>query len=145
MRNPFKRNLIGKLIKAAKAPDDRMMYATVAVELTAAQGDDGKPDASRPKAFSMVAYTGGPLQLSAWYYPVVVDLEGLSYKTPMTMLGNHQTIRSGSPATHEHRSSGPQTEYRRRGIRGRHQQNDRDDREARRRRYEVAGVHRCVC
>jgi len=90
MRNPFKRNLIGKLIKAAKAPDDRMMYATVAVELTAAQGDDGKPDASRPKAFSMVAYTGGPLQLSAWYYPVVVDLEGLSYKTPMTMLGNHQ-------------------------------------------------------
>ena len=34
-----------------------------------------KPPLSR---FSMVAYTGGPMRLAGWRYPVVVDLAGLA-------------------------------------------------------------------
>jgi hypothetical protein len=35
---------------------------------------DGKPALPR---FSMVAYTGGPMRIGGWRYPVIVDLAGL--------------------------------------------------------------------
>ena len=28
--------------------------------------------------FSMVAYTGGPMRIAGWRYPVVIDLAGLA-------------------------------------------------------------------
>ena len=37
-------------------------------------GGDGKPALPR---FSMVAYTGGPMRIAGWRYPVIVDLAGL--------------------------------------------------------------------
>ncbi len=37
-------------------------------------GGDGKPRLPR---FSMVAYTGGPMRIAGWRYPVIVDLAGL--------------------------------------------------------------------
>ncbi|MCX7428034.1 MAG: hypothetical protein NTW96_20700, partial [Planctomycetia bacterium] len=37
--------------------------------------DDGKPRLPR---FSMVAYTGGPMRIAGWRYPVIVDLAGLA-------------------------------------------------------------------
>ena len=40
------------------------------------RGPDGKP-AGLPR-FSMVAYTGGPMRIAGWRYPVVVDLAGLA-------------------------------------------------------------------
>jgi len=90
-RNPFKRLPVGKLIEAQdpKTPDDLAMGFAADVDITAAAGDDGKPDPAKPKSFSMTAYTGGPMKLAGWFYPVVVDLEGLAFKAPMTMLGNH--------------------------------------------------------
>jgi phage major head subunit gpT-like protein len=45
------------------------------IEASADAGTDGKPALPR---FSMVAYTGGPMRIAGWRYPVVVDLAGLS-------------------------------------------------------------------
>src|SRR5688572_13595866 len=45
-----------------------------AIELEAA-APEGEPNKLR--RFSMTAYTGGPMQLAGWRYPVVVDLQGL--------------------------------------------------------------------
>lgn len=40
-----------------------------------AAGDNGKAKLPR---FSMVAYTGGPMRIAGWRYPVIVDLAGLA-------------------------------------------------------------------
>ena len=40
-----------------------------------AQGGDGKHPLPR---FTMVAYTGGPMKIAGWRYPVIVDLAGLA-------------------------------------------------------------------
>jgi len=45
------------------------------IEASADIGADGKPRLPR---FSMVAYTGGPMRVGEWRYPVVVDLAGLA-------------------------------------------------------------------
>jgi len=91
IRNPFRRNHLSLLIEATKAPTNRMMTLAAPVDLAAAAtGEDGKTDPSKPRKFSMVAYTGGLMRLAGWYSPVVVDLKGLKFSTPMTMLGNHQ-------------------------------------------------------
>lgn len=42
------------------------------IEFAAAGGEGNEP-----RRFSMVAYTGGAMQLAAWKFPVVVDLTGL--------------------------------------------------------------------
>ncbi len=42
------------------------------IEFAATSGE-----ASEPRRFSMVAYTGGAMQLTGWKFPVVVDLSGL--------------------------------------------------------------------
>jgi hypothetical protein len=44
------------------------------IEAAAASGD-GKPALPR---FTMVAYTGGPMKIAGWRFPVVVDLAGLA-------------------------------------------------------------------
>jgi DNA-nicking Smr family endonuclease len=46
------------------------------VEFFAAKNIDGEKDS--PPAFSMIAYTGGQMNVSGWYLPVVIDLAGLS-------------------------------------------------------------------
>lgn len=38
----------------------------------------GEPDKPRLPRFSMVAYTGGPMRIAGWRYPVVVDLAGMA-------------------------------------------------------------------
>jgi len=38
---------------------------------------DGKPDHQKLPKFSMVAYTGRPMRIGGWRWPVVVDLAGL--------------------------------------------------------------------
>ena len=37
-------------------------------------------DAPKPKRFSMTAYNGGPMQVSAYGPPVVIDLAGITTK-----------------------------------------------------------------
>jgi len=45
------------------------------IEAAAAAGGDGRPALPR---FTMVAYTGGPMKIAGWRFPVVVDLAGLA-------------------------------------------------------------------
>ncbi|MGE3803912.1 MAG: hypothetical protein AB7K24_04465 [Gemmataceae bacterium] len=55
--------------------DARLLNLQAAsVELEAAPTDGEPPKLRR---FSMKAYTGGPMQLTGWRFPVVVDLQGL--------------------------------------------------------------------
>ena len=50
-----------------------LIHATGEVSIEAAASDDAK----ELRKFSMVAYTGGAMQLGGWPYPVVVDLAGM--------------------------------------------------------------------
>lgn len=47
----------------------------ITIEAAEAGEGDGKPKLPR---FSMVAYTGGPMRIAGWRFPVVVDLAGLT-------------------------------------------------------------------
>ena len=58
-------------------PHDRQLILSAPVENwveAAASGDENAPTLRR---FSMVAYTGGPMTLSGWPHPVVVDMAGM--------------------------------------------------------------------
>jgi len=58
-----------------------------------APGDGQKPT---PRRFQMTAYTGGPMQLAGWRYPVVVDLAGLQATAkPKVFLEHDRTQRVG--------------------------------------------------
>jgi hypothetical protein len=64
---------------AAKRPDKQTpapltLTANAEVTLVAANGADAAP---LPR-FKMVAYTGGPMKVGGWRYPVVIDLAGMS-------------------------------------------------------------------
>lgn len=63
-----------------------LLAFTGPLAIEAAQKGDGK---SLPK-FDMTAYTGGLLQLAGWYYPVVVDLDGLQLPESLPILKDHQ-------------------------------------------------------
>jgi len=53
---------------------------------------DGKPKLPR---FSMVAYTGGPMRIAGWRYPVVVDLAGLSIPSQSRPIRFGHDMQSG--------------------------------------------------
>ncbi|RIK80194.1 MAG: hypothetical protein DCC68_11575 [Planctomycetota bacterium] len=58
-----------------KPPEPRELNLLAsAVELEAAAPES---EPNKLRRFSMTAYTGGPMQLAGWRYPVVVDLQGL--------------------------------------------------------------------
>jgi len=44
------------------------------VRFEAASGEEQAPSLRR---FTMTVYTGGPMNLNGWRYPVVVDLQGM--------------------------------------------------------------------
>jgi len=48
-----------------------------AITIEAAEAGDGNGTPKLPR-FTMVAYTGGPMRIAGWRYPVVVDLAGLA-------------------------------------------------------------------
>ena len=56
-------------------PKQLDLTAAMEIDVVAAAGPDGKPPLPR---FNMVAYTGGPMRIAGWRYPVVVDLAGLA-------------------------------------------------------------------
>lgn len=61
-----------------------------AVEIQAAQAGD----AIALKRFSMVAYTGAPMDLGGWPYPVIVDMEGIAaVKKSRPILRDHDAAR----------------------------------------------------
>jgi hypothetical protein len=51
------------------------LTANFSIEAAQAIGENEKP---KNRRFSMTAYTGGPMMLDGWKYPVVIDLQGLS-------------------------------------------------------------------
>ena len=55
-----------------------------------AAGHDGKPKLPR---FSMIAYTGGPMRIAGWRFPVIVDLAGLAIPS------QSRPVRFGHDAT----------------------------------------------
>jgi len=61
--------------KAAAAVDLVSEPGALTIEAAAAGGGDGT---ARLPRFTMVAYTGGPMRVAGWRYPVVVDLAGLA-------------------------------------------------------------------
>lgn len=70
--------------------DGNVLFACAPQWLDAAAGTDGKAPLPR---FSMVAYTGGPMRVGGWRYPVVVDLTG------MAIPSQHRPIRMGHDAS----------------------------------------------
>jgi len=53
---------------------------------------DGKPRLPR---FSMVAYTGGPMRIAGWRYPVIVDLAGLAIPSQSRPIRFGHDMQSG--------------------------------------------------
>lgn len=80
-------------------PGSLTLSATATLELVAADGGSG-PGLPR---FRMVAYTGGPMRIAGWRYPVVLDLAGLSVPSqarpirfghdPLSGVGHTDAIR----------------------------------------------------
>jgi len=48
---------------------------TIEAAADGAAGEDGKPKLPR---FAMVAYTGGPMRIAGWKFPVIVELAGMA-------------------------------------------------------------------
>ncbi len=59
----------------ANAQDNLLNLQASTVEFEAAANEESAPSLRR---FTMTAYTGGPMLLAGWRYPVVVDLQGMS-------------------------------------------------------------------
>jgi hypothetical protein len=75
-------------VATAAAPLE--LLAAFQIEAADAVAGDGKPALPR---FRMVAYTGGPMRIAGWRYPVVVDLAGLAIPS------QNRPIRFGHDAT----------------------------------------------
>ena len=73
-------------------PSPGPLALTCAMEIEAAAPVDGQVT-TLPR-FRMVAYTGGPMRVAGWRYPVIVDLAGLSIPS------QNRPIRFGHDAAH---------------------------------------------
>ncbi len=60
---------------ATDVPKTLTLTAEATIEARDATGDDG---VARLPRFRMVAYTGAPMRIAGWRYPVIIDLAGLS-------------------------------------------------------------------
>ncbi|MCX5683599.1 MAG: hypothetical protein NT049_07945, partial [Planctomycetota bacterium] len=58
--------------------EPRELKFIAAINMEASAGPDAQ--AARPRRFHMDAYTGGPLAVAGWRFPVVVDLNGLTVR-----------------------------------------------------------------
>jgi len=63
-------------VKTSDEPRELKFMAAINMEASA--GPDAQ--AARPRRFHMDAYTGGPLAVAGWRFPVVVDLNGLTVR-----------------------------------------------------------------
>ena len=67
------------MTKNNQHPKQLDFTAAVELDLTAEAAGAGEGGGKAPlPRFSMVAYTGGPMRVAGWRYPVVVDLAGLA-------------------------------------------------------------------
>jgi hypothetical protein len=73
----------------------KIIAMSAPVQITAASNDENQKP--MPAKFSSVFYTGGPLPISGWEFPVVVDLAGLSNgKVLVANLDHDSTKRVGN-------------------------------------------------
>ena len=81
-----------------KPPDHVALTAAVQIDL-AAQADGPPAAAGQDKPalprFNMVAYTGGPMRVAGWRYPVILDLAGLSIPSPSRPIRFGHDMASG--------------------------------------------------
>lgn len=85
---------------AARVPLSLNLAATALIEVEAAA--DGSSTPALPR-FHMVAYTGTPMRVSGWRYPVIIDLAGLAIPSrtrpirfghdPLSGVGHTDAIR----------------------------------------------------
>lgn len=59
-------------------PTSLTLTAPCEILAATSTANDGTPTSGGPRRFSMTAYTGGPMTLAGWRFPVVVDLAGLN-------------------------------------------------------------------
>jgi hypothetical protein len=64
-------------LKTNAPPEAGPLALTASFQIEAAPGNETGGAPALPK-FRMVAYTGGPMRIAGWRYPVVVDLAGLA-------------------------------------------------------------------
>ncbi|MCC7265889.1 MAG: hypothetical protein IT546_00965, partial [Caulobacteraceae bacterium] len=81
--------------RAGEGPREFQIVAAASdlqwIDAAAAEGQSAKP-----RRFQMTAYTGGPMQLAGWRYPVVVDLAGLHASAkPKVFLEHDRAARVG--------------------------------------------------
>jgi hypothetical protein len=76
-----------------------LLSEPVTLEIEATEGDtpDGR---MRLPRFAMVAYTGGPMRIAGWRYPVVVDLAGLAIPSQSRPIRFGHDMQSGVGHTH---------------------------------------------
>lgn len=73
----------------ATPADFNLIATAVELEASAPPPADGQPP--RARRFSMTAYTGGPMVLAGWKFPVIVDLAGLVFgRQQRPILLDHQ-------------------------------------------------------
>jgi hypothetical protein len=89
MRKHAARHRKARWIEAAANPQP-FIFEAAGVEWIQAQAAEGQAADAKPKRFSMTAYTGGALQVSAYGLPVVIDLSGLKAESPVPILLNHE-------------------------------------------------------
>jgi hypothetical protein len=79
--------------RTIEAHADRNPIHADAVPLEWIAAADAAAEPAKPKRFSMTAYTGGPMQVSSYGPPVVIDLAGLTAKAPIPILRDHDLGR----------------------------------------------------
>ncbi len=76
-------------IRAAAETSKMIQFEASSIDWIKAAEGEGE---SKPKRFSMTAYTGGPMEVG-FGDPVVVDLAGLKAKAPVPILMDHDTAK----------------------------------------------------
>jgi hypothetical protein len=77
-----------------------LLSEPVTLEIEAAEGDAPADGRARLPRFAMVAYTGGPMRIAGWRYPVVVDLAGLAIPSQSRPIRFGHDMQSGVGHTH---------------------------------------------
>jgi hypothetical protein len=77
-----------------------LLSEPVTLEIEAAEGDTSADGRARLPRFAMVAYTGGPMRIAGWRYPVVVDLAGLAIPSQSRPIRFGHDMQSGVGHTH---------------------------------------------
>jgi hypothetical protein len=87
---------MSQVLKTNTPPEAGPLALTASFQIEAAPGNeaDGASAQGGLPRFRMVAYSGGPMRVAGWRYPVVVDLAGLSIPS------QNRPIRFGHDASH---------------------------------------------